>query len=49
MLGIGDGVMGDFLQQYKVLDKKAKDDLRDYAIAEMEYYGIKVEQKEKSS
>ena len=47
MLGIGDGVMGDFLQQYKVLDKKAKDDLRDYAIAEMEYYGIEIEQKEK--
>ena len=28
MLGIGDGMSGDFLQQYKILDKKDKAELR---------------------
>ena len=49
MLGIGDGVMGDFLHQYRSLDQNDKDDLHDYAIDEMLYYGIEVEQKKKSS
>ena len=47
MLGIGDGIMGDFLQQYKVLDKKEKDELRDYAIEEMNYYEIEIITKDK--
>ena len=47
MLGIGDGLMGDFLQQYKVLDKKEKDELRDYAIEEMNYYEIEIITKDK--
>ena len=47
MLGIGGGLMGDFLQQYKVLDKKEKDELRDYAIEEMNYYEIEIVTKDK--
>ena len=43
MLGIGEGMSGDFLQQYKILDKIDKAELRDYAIEEMEYYGIEIE------
>jgi hypothetical protein len=42
---LNNGLMDDFIQQYRVLSKDDKIGFHDYARKEMEYYGIEVEER----